>query len=216
MKKWFTKASKPFAIDTDIANDTSRKNASKIAVTSKPSVDATHTPHITTGLQPKYTVPAVPHPCPHDHLAIGVAREGLLIRPHGPRALRKASGTEVSSFLKVSWRTAEVVELHHNAERRSKNHSGNAAGASESAALFEQVDWNEAVIVYGIVGVLELFSCTFSLLAALPLINPEPGSYLLVISSRGEVGNGTSIPKSTGYETLTSDQFLIPHTRYTQ
>lgn len=166
MKKFFAKASKPFTINADIANDPSRKNASKNATNPRPSVDATNTPHITTGLQPKYTVPAVPHPCPHDHLAIGVAREGLLIRPYDPRTSRRGLDAE-PSFLKVSWRTAEVIELHHKIERRSRN-LGNEASTSESAALLEEVDWDAAVIVYGIVGVLELFSCTPSLLFTFP------------------------------------------------
>ncbi|KAJ3504609.1 hypothetical protein NMY22_g17862 [Coprinellus aureogranulatus] len=182
MKKFFAKASKPFAINADVANDLSRKKTTKDASGSRPSVDLTNTPHITTGLQPKYTVPAVPHPCPHDHLAIGVAREGLLIRPYDPKVSRKKFNAEPSSFLKVSWRTAEVTELHYDGERRSKNKTGSDIGSSDSAALLEQVDWDEAVIVYGIVGVLELFSCP----------------YLLVINSRGEVGNVLD-PSNTVY-----------------
>lgn len=198
MKKFFARASKPFTINADIANDQHQKNASKNVVTnSRPSVDATNTPHITTGLPTKYTVPAVPHPCPHDHLAIGVAREGLLIRPYDPRTSWNALDAEPSSFLKVSWRTAEVVELHHNGERRSKSHSRNE---SESTTLLEQVNWDEAVIVYGIVGVLELFSCMFLSPPTQPLLADNgTDPYLLVITSRGEVGNGAWILKSTGY-----------------
>lgn len=162
MKKFFAKASKPFAINPELANDPSAKKAPRngYSTSTKPNVDAASTPHITKGLQPKYTVPAVPHPYPHDHLTIGIAQEGLLIRPYDPRALKKVPGTGPGSFLKVSWKTGEVSELQYNGERRARSD----AGASDSAALLEQVDWEEAVIVYGIVGVLELFSCTRPLL----------------------------------------------------
>ena len=64
------------------------------------------------------------------------------------------------SFLKVSWKTGEVSELQYNGERRTRTD----AGASNPTDLLEKVDWDEAVIVYGIVGVLEFFSCTHPLL----------------------------------------------------
>ncbi|KAF5315948.1 hypothetical protein D9611_005058 [Ephemerocybe angulata] len=163
MKKFFAKATRPFSIDTDVANDPSKarsrptKNgSSREGSSSKPTVDASNTPHITTGLQPKYTVPAVPHPCPHDHLAVAVTKEGLLIRPYCKSQSKKALKSEPTSYLKIAWKTGEVVELHYSGEKRPKNHPSNA---SSPAPLIDQVDWENAVIIYGIVGVLELFAC---------------------------------------------------------
>ena len=197
MKKFFAKASKPFAINPELANDPSAKKASKngYSASTKPNVDVGSTPHITTGLQPKYTVPAVPHPCPHDHLAIGIVQEGLLIRPYDPRTPKKVPNAGPASFLKVSWKTGEVVELHWNGDRRARGDSG----ASEAAALLEKVDWDEAVIVYGIVGVLELFSCMYPLYLGIWFADMSQGSYLLIISSREEVGNGVYLEDCNGY-----------------
>jgi len=96
-------------------------------------------PH-TTGLQPKSVVRAVPHPYPHTHLAVLVSKEGLLIRPH---ILGSAvDQTEWLPCIRVSWGKpvkVEEIERHH---------------------LSEKLDWNESVVVYGIVGILELFSCS--------------------------------------------------------
>lgn len=108
-------------------------------------------PH-TTGLQPKFVVPAVPH-YPHTHLAILVCKEGLLIRPH-----ILGFGADQIKWLpciRVSWgKSVKVEEI-------------------ESHQVSEKLDWNESVVVYGIVGILELFSC----------------SYLLLITSRIKIGN---------------------------
>ncbi|RXW13347.1 hypothetical protein EST38_g12505 [Candolleomyces aberdarensis] len=162
MKKFFAKATKPFAINTDLANDLAKKgssskndHASSKAATSKPG-------SAVPGLQPKYMLPAVPHPCPHDHLAIVAAKEGLLIRPQIPGQSRKNLG-QPSSYLRISWRTSEVIEVHEKPESRPND---------STTTQSEGVDWQEAAVVYGIVGILELFSC----------------SYLLAITSRTEVG----------------------------
>ncbi|ESK89839.1 hypothetical protein Moror_824 [Moniliophthora roreri MCA 2997] len=110
-------------------------------------------PH-TTGLQPKYIVPPIPHPHPHDHLSILPTRDGLLIRPHIPEIEAK-SKAGVISHVRISWgKSVKLEELSGN---------GEIPGA----------DWKDAVIVYGIVGVLELFSA----------------SYLLVVTAREDVGN---------------------------
>ena len=153
MKKFFAKATKPFAINTDLANDLAKKaslsknhgNPSK-ATTSKPGSAA---PHANVGLQPKYMLPAVPHPCPHDHLAIVVTKEGLLVRPHIPGQSRK-NAVQPSTHLRISWRTSEVIEVHRNSESRPNK---------STTTQPEGVDWQEAAVVYGIVGILELFSC---------------------------------------------------------
>ena len=135
MKRLLSKASKSFRF-------------SSMPQSNSPPSPPTHlsnptAPH-TTGLQPKFVVPAVPQPYPHTHLAILVSKDGLLIRPHV-----HGSGIEQTEWLpciRVSWgKSVKVEEI-------------------ESHQLSEKLDWNEAVIVYGIVGILELFSCSFLIL----------------------------------------------------
>lgn len=159
MKKFFAKAAKPFAINTDLANELSKKGSSSKndhsskASTSKPS---SAIPHANVGLQPKYMLPAVPHPCPYDHLAILAVKEGLLIRPHirGQSRNSNTAGSP-SSYLKILWRTSEVVEVQEKAESHPDK---------STATQSEIDDWQEAAVVYGIVGILELFSCATFLL----------------------------------------------------
>lgn len=90
-----------------------------------------HTP----GLQPKYIVPPVPHPCPHEHLAILVTKNGLLIRP---RMINQGEGVTPTSYVRLSWGKPFKVE--------------------EVPSTGEEYDWNESAVIYGIVGVLELYS----------------------------------------------------------
>lgn len=128
-------------------------------------------PH-TTGLQPKYVVPPVPHPCTHDYIALLVTNEGLLLRPqiHG----LKDPGP--SSHVRISWgKPIKVEELVGD-------------GTSETE------DWADSVIVYGIVGVLELFSGMYLAVASFVSdsgsnTNSFLAAYLLVITSRSELGN---------------------------
>jgi hypothetical protein len=90
-------------------------------------------PH-TTGLQQKYVVPPVPYPCPHDHIALLVTAEGLLLRPHIKGA------THPVSHVRIGWgKTVDVKSIEGDGER-------------------EGVEWNDYVIIYGIIGILELFS----------------------------------------------------------
>ncbi|KJA26998.1 hypothetical protein HYPSUDRAFT_131584 [Hypholoma sublateritium FD-334 SS-4] len=105
----------------------------------------------TRGLQPKDVVPAVPQPSPHAHIALLATKEGLLIRPH---AGDRNSAQELESFVRVKWGKGGAVEELHPADD-------------------EALNWGEGVVVYGIVGILELFAC----------------SYLLVITARTEVGS---------------------------
>ncbi|KAJ7046939.1 SacI homology domain-containing protein [Mycena alexandri] len=135
MKRFFAKASKPFAPSTSSSTPTS-----PIA------------PH-TTGLQPKYVVPAVPHPCPHDHIALLVTPSGLLLRQHIPG--RGPDDQGPTTHLRLSWSKAVKVE--------ELSGDGEAEGAN----------WTDSVIIYGIVGVLELFSA----------------SYLLVVSAKSDIGH---------------------------
>lgn len=87
----------------------------------------------TTGLRPKDIVPPVPHPCPHDHLTLLVTKEGLLIRPYTP----ELSGS--TAHVQIAWGKAVRVE------------EINSSGADEA-------EWEKGVIVYGVIGILELFS----------------------------------------------------------
>ena len=101
----------------------------------RPGVQRTLAAHTTasTGLQPKYTVPPVPHPCPYDHIAVLVASDGLLLRPHFDPPTRP------ESHLRIAWGKPAKVESLDEAEG---------------------LDWSNAVIIYGLVGILELFSST--------------------------------------------------------
>lgn len=103
-----------------------------------------HTP----ALQPKFVVPPVPHPRPHDHIAILPTEEGLFLRPHGTRP------DDSDSYIRIGWGKSPKFEEFR--------------GSVENVG-----SWSSAVIVYGIVGILELFT----------------ESYLLVITSRMEVGH---------------------------
>ena len=90
-----------------------------------------------TGLQPSYVVPPVPHPNPHEHIALLASEDGLLIRPH--------VGTESglphpASHVRLSWsKTVDIAELPSDGGDR-------------------HIDWKESVIVYGIVGLMTLFN----------------------------------------------------------
>ena len=96
----------------------------------KPLSSSTAPPPTTTpALQPKFTVPPVPHPCPHEHLALLVCNEGLLLRPHFAAGSGKGA-----SYVRVGWGREGVQEVETE----------------------EQCDWEKSVIVYGIVGILEL------------------------------------------------------------
>lgn len=90
----------------------------------------------TTGLQPKFVVPPVPHPCPHDSLAILASPSGLLVRPYlNGRA-------KAQSHVRITWgRDNQVEEIHNDGEA-------------------DGLDWPGAAISHGIVGILSLFAGT--------------------------------------------------------
>lgn len=124
-----------------------------------------HTPE----LPPKFVVPPVPHPRPHDHIAVLPTQDGLLLRPH------IAGQGESNHYVRITWgKIPEIEELQ---------------GAMQNA----NVNWAVAIIVYGIVGILELFTGThhhrISLEISLNDVTLCAESYLLVITSRSEVGN---------------------------
>ncbi|KAF7778523.1 hypothetical protein Agabi119p4_2868 [Agaricus bisporus var. burnettii] len=101
-------------------------------------------------LQPKYVVPPVPHPCPHDHILALVTKDGLLLRPQIPG--HESDGIS-GSYVRLAWGKGIILEEVINDE--------------------EQHDWSDGVVIYGIVGGLELYTT----------------SYLLVITSRSEAGH---------------------------
>ncbi|KAI0005981.1 SacI homology domain-containing protein [Russula compacta] len=100
-------------------------------------------------LQPKFVVPPIPHPRPYDHIAILPTQDGLLLRPHVARQV------EPDHYVRITWGKVPGIEEFQGAV-------GNAG-----------VNWAAAIIVYGIIGILELFT----------------ESYLLVITSRLDVGH---------------------------
>uniref|UniRef100_A0A8H7Y3J5 SAC domain-containing protein n=1 Tax=Psilocybe cubensis TaxID=181762 RepID=A0A8H7Y3J5_PSICU len=170
MKRFFERASKPFSLpNASKANDaaetasapapapaTAATSASTGPSAKLPSSNHANLPGTTgtTGLHPRYTLPAVAHPCPHSHLALLATKDGLLIRPH----VKGQATIAQSAYIKISWgKTIRIEEIETVV----------GDGAEET------VDWKDGVVVYGIVGILELYSC----------------SYLLVITSRTEVGH---------------------------
>ncbi|KAJ8462179.1 hypothetical protein ONZ45_g18030 [Pleurotus djamor] len=121
MKSFFAKAKKPF---------TPKPPSNKA-----PEATSAHQAH--TGLQPKYTIPPVPHPSPYAYIALLATPRGLLIRPHDVK--------HPSNHVVLRWGKHLVVE------------ELDGSGDSDSA------EWTRSSIAYGIVGVLELFSGPFLL-----------------------------------------------------
>ena len=128
MKRLFENSLKPFALSKSGGTQSA-------SVPSIPTVTGTTSLH-TTGLQPKYLVPPVPHPCPHDRLSLLAIKEGLLIRPYAPGL----SGSV--AHVRIMWgKDVRVEEI-----------------TSESDSGGDELEWEKSVIVYGIIGILELFS----------------------------------------------------------
>jgi hypothetical protein len=111
----------------------SSSNAAAQRPTSPPSTTTTvHTP----GLKPEFVVPPMPHPCPHDHLALLPTPEGLLIRPHAP-------GLVPETHVRIQWgKNVHLDEIN-------------------SPGDYNEDDWSQSVVVYGIIGTMELFECMF-------------------------------------------------------
>ncbi|KAH0583578.1 hypothetical protein H2248_009201 [Termitomyces sp. 'cryptogamus'] len=114
------------------------------------------------GVESKDTdvVPPIPNPCPYEYLEVVGTREGLVVRQcggAGGESESAGSGAGAGSGVRIGW--GKPVRI----EEVERGGGGDWCG-----------DWGGVVVVvYGIVGVLELFSC----------------SYLVVVSSRVEVGN---------------------------
>jgi hypothetical protein len=88
-------------------------------------------------LQPKYVVPPVPHPCPHDHILALVTKDGLLLRPQIPGQDGKSE-----SYVRLAWGKGIKVNEVTNGE--------------------EEHDWSDSVVIYGIIGGLELYTSGYS------------------------------------------------------
>ena len=90
-----------------------------------------------TGLPPKDTLPPVPHPCPYEHISLLATPEGLLLRPRHPGQSQDDSETEV----RIEW--------------------GKGGKVQTLASPVAEARWDESAVVYGIVGLLELYSGNF-------------------------------------------------------
>jgi len=132
MKRFFAKASKPFALPTP-PDGTLGKGVNAKLFNSPPGL-----PAIAPGLHPGFSLPPIPHPCPHDHLALLVSEDGLLIRPLVPGS--PFINSFPYSYLRISWGKGNNIEQFEKLEK-------------------DNLDWTESVIVYGIAGIVELFTC---------------------------------------------------------
>ncbi|KAG6880277.1 hypothetical protein C0992_001846, partial [Termitomyces sp. T32_za158] len=146
------------------------------------------------GLQPKYVVPPIPHPCPYDHLVLVVAREGLLMRQHVPGRDRATERT--ASYVRVAW--ANPVRIEEVVVR------GDGDGVDE------RVDWSGSVVVYGVVGVLELFSLidgshtvyNVKGVTAIPLVEDKARVVLSALALKNAKVARPSLIASTTLDTL--------------
>ncbi|KAH7103991.1 SacI homology domain-containing protein [Auriculariales sp. MPI-PUGE-AT-0066] len=80
-------------------------------------------------MPPRLAVPPSPHPLPHEQILVTISDEGLLLRPNVDNA---------DSYVRIAW--------------------GKSASPEEIDGPGNAQDWVDAVFVYGIVGVLRLFS----------------------------------------------------------
>lgn len=88
------------------------------------------------GLQPSFILPPIPHPHPYEHIAIVATDDGLLMRPYLRGDLHSLP------HIHVPWgKHSNVQELQRDASN-------------------PPIDWKSSVVVYGIVGVMELFNGT--------------------------------------------------------
>jgi phosphatidylinositol 4-phosphatase len=116
----------------------SSKNPSSVGVLNNDLITQTPT------LPPKFVVPPVPRPRPHEHIAVLPTQEGLLLRPHTP-----FQGESDSQYVRINWgKVPEIVKF-------------------QGAVQNTDTNWAAAVVVYGIVGILELFAGWY-LISSLP------------------------------------------------
>jgi hypothetical protein len=111
--------------------------SSKSQHPSAPAVSAqNHVVVPTPTPQPTSALPATSasHPRPHDHIAVLPTQDGLLLRPHVARQ------GESDRYIRITW--GKVPEI--------KQFQGPVSTAG--------VNWTLAVMVYGIIGILDLFA----------------------------------------------------------
>ncbi|KIY43445.1 hypothetical protein FISHEDRAFT_53223 [Fistulina hepatica ATCC 64428] len=129
-------------VSTTVGRDSSSIESSSPSLSSIPGPSVALP--LPASLQLKSVVPPIPHPNPYDNIAVLPTKSGLLLRPH-------IDGTPPVSHIRIEWGSpAKVEEVEGDG----------------------QCDWDDAAIIYGLVGILELFS----------------GSYLLTITSRSQQG----------------------------
>ncbi len=114
------------------ANPPALKPSPPPAVAGNPAT--TNPPVHHTGLQPKDTLPPVPHPCPYEYISVVATTDGLVLRHRHPGQAEDSAEDEV----KIEW--------------------GKGGKVTPVAGGTVEADWEESVVVYGIVGSLELFS----------------------------------------------------------
>lgn len=111
---------------------TPRSTGSKVSASGQPDHDMA----TSVGLQPSFVLPPVPHPHPYEHIAIVATDDGLVLGPHLPGL------SPSTSFIRIPWgRRPKVQEL-----------MGDGSDSS--------IDWKSNVVVYGIVGIMDLFNGT--------------------------------------------------------
>lgn len=162
MKRFFEKASKPFNLPAPLQNSgpaaaTSTSNSHKEGTSKDSSTNTLNRGGApgTTGVLPgrppstilprKDVLPATLHPRPHTHLALLVTRDGLLIRSQTDLGI---TDSHPYGCVRVTWgKDSRVEEITVDANTGE-----------------DEWDWKDSVIVYGLVGTLELFSCQLNLL----------------------------------------------------
>lgn len=113
-------------------NSLALKPSPATPVTGNPAT--TNPPVHHTGLQPKDTLPPVPHPCPYEYISVVATAGGLVLRHRHPGQAEDSNEVEV----KIEWGKGGKVML-----------------VSEGTV---EADWEDSAVIYGIVGCLELFS----------------------------------------------------------
>ena len=78
----------------------------------------------------------IAHPRPHDHLAVLPTQEGLFLRPY------RTQPDDLGRYIRISWGKSPKFEEFR--------------GSAQDVG-----SWASAIIVYGIVGILELFTGRF-------------------------------------------------------
>ena len=88
-------------------------------------------------MKPQLKVPAIPHPAPFHRVAVLASKEGLLLCPYAPGI------TTPNKYVRVPWGVvAEIQEVDGHAEPP------------------KDIDWSDAAVVYGILGIVKLFNGT--------------------------------------------------------